>query len=115
MSFMVIPTHTKVLDQKTTERIKAVSRENSQLISKIEYLEDDIDRLTLITQAMWELLREKVGIEESELTALIEEIDLRDGRLDGKITKTPQKCSKCTQSVSVKTNVCFYCGHKEGS
>ena len=115
MPFTVIPVHTKVIDKKTTEKIKALSKESSALVSKIENLEDNIDRLTLITQALWEILQKKVGIEESELTALIEEIDLRDGKRDGKVSKTPQKCSKCNQSVSVKTNVCFYCGHKEGS
>ena len=115
MSFTVIPVHTKVIDKKAVEKINAVSKENSALVTRVECLEDNIDRLTLITQALWELLQKKLGIEESELTLLIEEIDLRDGRLDGKISKTPQKCSKCNQSVSVKTNVCFYCGHKEGS
>lgn len=115
MSFAVIPVHTKVIDKKTAKKIRAVSKESSALVSKVEYLEDNIDRLTLITQALWEILQKKVGIEEFELTALIEEIDLRDGKLDGKISKTPQKCSKCNQSVSIKTNVCFYCGHKEGS
>ena len=115
MSFTVIPVHSRVIDKKTTEKIKSVSKDNLALVSKVEYLEDKIDRLTLITQALWEILQTKVGIEESELTALIEEIDLRDGKLDGKLSKTPQKCSKCNQSVSVKTNVCFYCGHKEGS
>ena len=113
--FTVIPVQTRVVDKEATEKIRAVSAENTALVSKVEYLEDNIDRLTLITQALWELLQKKVGIEESELTALIEEIDLRDGVLDGKITKKPQKCSKCNQSVSIKTNVCFYCGHKEKS
>ena len=113
--FTVIPVQTRVMDKETTEKIRAVSAENIALVSKVEYLEDRIERLTLITQALWELLQKKVGIEESELTALIEEIDLRDGVLDGKITKKPQKCSRCNQSVSIKTNVCFYCGHKEKS
>ena len=115
MSFTVIPVHSTVIDKKTTDKIKAVSKESSALVSRVEYLEDNIDRLTLITQALWEILQKKVGIEESELTELIEEIDLRDGKLDGKISKTPQKCSKCNQSVSVKTNVCFYCGYHEKS
>ena len=113
--FTVIPVQTRVRDKETTEEIRAVSAKNTALVSKVDYLEDDINRLTLITQALWELLQKKVGIEESELTDLIEEIDLRDGVLDGKITKKPQKCSKCKQSVSLKTNVCFYCGHKEKS
>jgi len=113
--FTVIPKQNNVVDEKTTDKIRAVSAENTALVSKVEYLEDNINRLTLITQALWEILQKRVGIEESELTALIEEIDLRDGELDGKITKKPQKCSKCNQTVSVKTNVCVYCGHKEQS
>ncbi len=113
--FTVIPVHTRERDEETSDKINAVSAKNTSLESKVEYLEDNIDRLTLITQALWELLQKKVGIEESELTSLIEEIDLRDGSLDGKITKKPQKCSRCNHSVSITTNVCFYCGHKEES
>lgn len=112
MSFTIIPMHTTVIDKKTTDKIRAVSAENSALVSKVEHLEDNVDRLTLITQALWELLQAKLHVEESELTSLIEEIDLRDGKLDGKMTKVAQKCVRCRQSVSVKTGVCFYCGHK---
>jgi len=115
MSFAVIPKYRNVVDKKTIEKIKAMSKENSALVLKIEYLEDNIDRLTLITQALWELLQNKIGIKEFELINLVEEIDLRDGKLDGKMSKPLQKCSKCKQSVSVKTNVCFYCGNKEVS
>ena len=88
--FTVIPVQTRARDKETTEKIRAVSAKNSALVSKVEYLEDNIDRLTLITQALWELLQKKVGIKESELTTLMEEIDLRDGVLDGKITKKPR-------------------------
>lgn len=111
--FTVIPLENRDIDRDTREKIRAVSTVNAALVSQVEYLEGNIDRLTLITQALWELLQKKIGIAESELTALIEEIDLRDGVLDGKVTKEPQKCSKCNQSVSIRTNVCFYCGHKQ--
>ena len=112
MTFTVIPVHRKVIDKATTKKIRAVSAEISALVSKIENLENEVNRLTLITQALWEILQSKVGISESELTSLIEEIDLRDGKLDGKLSPEPKKCIKCNQSVSIKTGVCFYCGFK---
>ena len=78
----------------------------------IEELEIKVDRLTLVTQALWELLQAKAGLTESDLTALIEEIDLRDGVKDGKHTPTPKNCVKCNRVVSVRTNMCLYCGYK---
>ena len=49
-----------------------------------------IDTLALSCAAMWELLSEKLGVTEQELLAKIEEIDLRDGKLDGKIANVKQ-------------------------
>lgn len=110
--FTVIPSQRIAVDKEANKKMRTLSAESSAIAGKIEALEGNVDRLTLITQALWEVLQTKVGVEEAELVSLIEEIDLRDGKLDGKITKVPQKCEKCNQSVSVKTNMCFYCGHK---
>ena len=114
MNFNVMPTYTNraVVDSETNKKIKSLSRENAVVVELIEELEIKVDRLTLVTQALWELLQTKAGLAESDLTALIEEIDLRDGVKDGKHTSKPKNCVKCNRVVSVRTNMCLYCGYK---
>ena len=47
---------------------------------------------------------------EEELGKLIEEIDLRDGKLDGRMASVPPKCAQCSRTVSARTGTCIYCG-----
>src|SRR5687767_10107168 len=58
-------------------------------------LEQQVERLTMATIAMIEIMRERHGVSEQEFEAKVREIDLRDGRLDGKAqqqTRPPQAC-----------------------
>lgn len=75
-------------------------------------LRAQLDRLQMICEGMWTLVKEKTGATEAELLRLIEEIDLRDGRLDGRAEKAPMKCAMCGRVVSVRTSVCLFCGAK---
>jgi hypothetical protein len=73
-------------------------------------LRAQIERLQMICEGMWSILKERVGATEQQLLDLIEEIDLRDGKLDGRSSKAPVKCARCQRVVSVRTNACLYCG-----
>lgn len=77
---------------------------------RIEELEFSLDRLTLASQALWELVRDRAGITEEELLAKIHEIDLRDGVEDQRITPHPSKCAGCGRPLSAKKSRCVYCG-----
>ncbi|MEW8506084.1 MAG: hypothetical protein AB2598_05230 [Candidatus Thiodiazotropha sp.] len=57
-------------------------------------IDKKIDNLVFITQAIWELLEES-GISESQLEKKIQEIDLRDGVTDGKISNNLKACPEC--------------------
>ena len=72
---------------------------------------DRLDRLTLASMAMWSLLQECTDLTEQDLLKRVEEIDLRDGVKDGKVTKTVNRCPKCDRVMSPKHNKCLYCGH----
>ena len=76
-------------------------------------LRAQIERLQMICEGMWAILRETTGATEQQLLDLIEEIDLRDGKHDGRCAKPPAKCARCQRVVSVRTNVCLYCGSKQ--
>ena len=78
--------------------------------SEIAALRQEMDRTTLIVQALWELLKKKHGATEDEMVDLIQAVDMMDGKIDGKPSRIPQNCPECTRPVSIATNTCFFCG-----
>ncbi len=69
-----------------------------------------LDRLVLATEAMWTLLRDKLGVTEEDLLNRINEIDLSDGQLDGKVRKPAVACPSCSRTISPRFPKCMYCG-----
>ena len=72
----------------------------------------DTERLYLIVQALWELLREKTDLSDEDLQKKVREIDLRDGREDGqdKTQTRPSVCKNCGRVLEMGTAVCLWCG-----
>jgi hypothetical protein len=68
------------------------------------------DRLALVTQALAELLSERARVSEADLVARIEEIDLRDGKRDGRVSAAPRACPECHREVAGHRTTCLYCG-----
>jgi hypothetical protein len=77
---------------------------------RVASLERRIDALVLASVSMWSILEEKLGVTEAELTARMREIDLKDGKLDGKITGMVSACPSCGRVMSVRHPRCVYCG-----
>jgi hypothetical protein len=78
-------------------------------------LENRIEGLALITQALFELLQESTGVSQDKLRAKITEIDLRDGQADGRVTPVPKKCPKCDAMMSPRFGRCLFCGEQDKS
>ncbi|MEP4890704.1 MAG: hypothetical protein ABJV04_11800 [Aliiglaciecola sp.] len=78
--------------------------------SHLKVLENKIDTLHILTLASLELLMEK-GVTKKQIEAKVEEIDLRDGQADGKVSAAT-KCSDCGHRVTKKRTHCFFCGSK---
>jgi hypothetical protein len=74
----------------------------------VNYLEDRVDQLSLVCMAMCELM-EEIGFNKNMLEAKIREIDLRDGKLDGKFVEK-KVCSGCSREVAARHLSCLYCG-----
>lgn len=86
------------------------NRRTDQVRRDADRSQATIDALALSCAAMWELLSEKLGVTDQELMAKIQEIDLRDGKLDGKLANVTQACPGCARSNNAKRVRCLYCG-----
>lgn len=79
--------------------------------SEIAGMQAKIERLLMITEALWTFVKEKHGLEDQELLRQIVQIDLRDGKLDGRVApKPPEPCPKCQRIVAKGSLRCMYCG-----
>lgn len=91
-----------------TARLPRLRSEDPQ--TRIEELERQVDALQLTCQAMWELLAPGAGLAPHALAKRAEEIDLRDGLLDGRLAPAPVDCPGCGKRVGAHRANCYYCG-----
>ncbi len=90
------------------------ARESSQNSERnVIKLEKKVENLLIVTEALWTIIKKSHKLEDSDLEKLIEKIDLKDGRLDGRVAKTgPVKCQNCGKTVQNGNVKCMYCGTK---
>lgn len=88
---------------------KAISKAD-RYAGDISDLRNHVERLSLASQAMWELLQNWAGITEAELETKMIEIDARDGRIDGKMGTAPISCPACGRTTSSTRDTCVMCG-----
>ncbi len=122
---MFYGSHASFIDFKQQAEINSASRDANAARGKAERLETQVSRLekqcdalALACQAMWELLKNSSNLTEEHIQDKILEIDLRDGKADGKMTASPIQCKKCSRRTSPNRDTCLYCGEiisKEGS
>ena len=76
----------------------------------LEQLENKVDSLALACQSLWEIIQDTTGITQEQLEAKMEEIDLRDGKKDGRLSQTADTCQQCGRKTSRRRPICLYCG-----
>jgi uncharacterized paraquat-inducible protein A len=77
----------------------------------INELKADIERLLLVTEALWKIVQEKLGLDEKELLKQITMLDMSDGRLDARKGKeAPKMCPKCNRALPKRRPRCMFCG-----
>jgi hypothetical protein len=73
-----------------------------------------LDRLELLVQALFTHLERHGQLDRAQLAALVEQIDLADGALDGRIgpdgSGEAPKCGHCGKPVTRLRDRCVYCG-----
>lgn len=69
-----------------------------------------VDKLEMITEALWRLLRQQADLPESALFQAVCDIDLEDGTLDGrKRGSRHTECGRCGRRNSRRHHRCLYC------
>lgn len=82
----------------------------AELRRDVKLVAEKMDKLVLLNMAMWSLVQERTGLTEGDLTRRAQEIDLKDGVADGKVTQTVKKCGNCGRIISRRHHRCLYCG-----
>lgn len=73
-------------------------------------LERRLEKLSLLCRAMWTLVQERTGLTEEEIARRAVEIDLLDGKADGKVSVKASMCASCNRTVAPRHARCLYCG-----
>ena len=103
-----------VLGQRSAAQAAAFSRsagaaDGLSSMMKDNELDERIDRLLLLVEAMWSLMREQ-GFSDEDLMAKLVELDEADGVADGRRTRQPSVCRKCGSKVAASLSACQFCG-----
>lgn len=77
--------------------------------AQFENLEDQISRLKLIVESMWELMSEVTGLTTEQLEQRISEVDMDDGQADGRKVHAAAMCTQCDSMIPSRSKVCTYC------
>ena len=99
--------------RNTDQRVSANEDNNEYRYRRnrdeIDQLDARIDRLMLVTEAVWQLLAEKAGLNENDLADRVHELDKLDGVEDGRRQPLASDCS-CGAKVNPKVGMCQFCG-----
>ncbi len=87
----------------------AQDAQRKQQSDQIHQLEDRIERLRLVNEAMWELLKETTGLTEEHLHHKVNLLDQMDGSVDGRRRERATECG-CGAMVNARSEICVFCG-----
>ncbi len=90
------------------------AHQTTTLAARVTELESALDRLLLVTRSVWEIARDQAGLTDDALLRKIEEVDIRDGVKDGKLTQPAKRCPRCSRTMSKRHRRCLYCGAEDG-
>ena len=76
--------------------------------SEADLVKHDIDRLLMITEALWTFLKKQHGYSDDDLVKAVSTIDARN---HGDGTSVMEKCPSCGRMVSPHRKLCLYCGN----
>lgn len=88
---------------------EAIIDQRRRTVQDLADVDERIDRLTLLTEAVWSLLLERTDLTEADLIRRVDELDASDGQRDGRRIRGAATC-ECGAKVNPKAEVCMFCG-----
>ncbi|MGH7941097.1 MAG: hypothetical protein ACREFR_08515 [Limisphaerales bacterium] len=77
----------------------------------VELFKHDIERVLLITEALWTFIKQQNGYTDDALVKLIQDIDHRKSTAGGVAIKNPPvACPACGRLNTASRIFCMYCG-----
>ena len=76
---------------------------------EIDELHDRLDRLVMVTEAMWNLMSSHAVLWDEDLMAQISNLDRVDGVMDGRRQPLAKECN-CGAKVNPRAPRCAFCG-----
>ena len=90
----------------------ARDKAQDELTQTIGPMLQNMERLTLVCEAMWSLMQERTNLTEEDLSQRVTDLDMADGVKDNKHTRGPLDCPDCGSKVCRKFSRCLFCGFK---
>lgn len=73
--------------------------------SRVAPLEHKLERLTLVTEALWEIVKHQTGRKDADLVAIMTDLALSDG----KHRRPVATCHQCARVFPRSHSRCIYC------
>ncbi|MBI3117690.1 MAG: hypothetical protein HYZ00_03325 [Candidatus Hydrogenedentes bacterium] len=90
--------------------VRQASQAQAETKSEVNELQRQVERLALLNQAMWEVLRDRLGLSDADLEAMAHAVDMRDGTADDRMTAQAVRCPSCSRVNNSRHAKCLYCG-----
>ena len=90
------------LSNEVVNRVYSTNRE-------LDGIDQRVDRLALLCEAMWELLQEETDISKEDLQKKVLELDEEDGRRNFRRQRVAQDC-ECGAKIPPTRLSCQFCG-----
>lgn len=92
----------------------STARSTGSLERRVGQLADRLGRLELTVQGVYRVLEEQGSITNEQFRELLVQVDLEDGREDGRVgpdrSERAPKCPSCARPISRKRTSCVFCG-----
>ena len=105
-----IAAHRRINSIKSDMRAQKLNLDESEL-SAVS-MRQDIEKLYMLVEALWLVVKETSGMNDEDLAELVKQIDLQDGKLDGRNSSNAaiRKCANCGRILLRGQSKCAYCG-----
>jgi len=76
-----------------------------------EALEDRLEHLTVVCEALWSLLHERLGLSDEQLVAAVTAL-LEERAAVERTAVAPERCPSCDAALNRDLDHCQFCGYK---